>query len=51
MKRLHILVVEDDAEMRETLSDILSEESYEVETVGTGRGALALAKKETFPIC
>ena len=51
MKRLHILVVEDDAEMRETLSDILSEEGYEVETVGTGRGALALAKKEKFPIC
>jgi len=51
MKRLHILVVEDDAEMCETLSDILSEEGYEVETVGTGRGALALAKKEKFPIC
>jgi len=52
MKReLSILVVEDDAEMRETLSDILSEEGYEVETVGTGRGALALAKKEKFPIC
>ena len=51
MKGLHVLVVEDDAEMRETLSDILSEEGYEVKTVGTGMGALALAKKEKFPIC
>jgi len=50
-RKISILVVEDDAEMRETLSDILSEEGYEVETVGTGRGALALAKKEKFPIC
>ncbi|MCD6456078.1 MAG: PAS domain S-box protein [Methanophagales archaeon] len=51
MKKQHILMVEDDAEMRETLSDILSEEGYEVETTGKGREALTLAReeKEKFP--
>jgi len=48
-----ILVVEDDAEMCETLSDILSEEGYEVKTVGRGEEALAVVRKEKkkFPIC
>jgi len=52
-RRLSILVVEDDAEMCETLSDILSEEGYEVKTVGSGKEALAVARKEKkrFPIC
>jgi PAS domain S-box-containing protein len=52
MKKQHILVVEDDAEMRETLSDILSEEGYEVKTTEKGKAALALAReeKEKFPI-
>ncbi len=46
-------MVEDDAEMCETLSDILSEEGYEVKTVGSGKEALAVARKEKerFPIC
>ncbi len=51
MKKTHILVVEDDAEMRETLSDILSEEGYEVKTAGRGKEGLALAREEKFPIC
>ncbi len=50
-KKLHILVVEDDAEMRETLSDVLSEEGYEVKTAGTGKEALAREEEEKFPIC
>jgi two-component system sensor histidine kinase/response regulator len=50
-KRSFILIVEDDAELRETLSDILSEEGYGVKTASDGKEALALAKKERFPIC
>jgi PAS domain S-box-containing protein len=46
-----ILIIEDDAEMRETLSDILSDEGYKVKTAGTGKEALALVKKEIFPVC
>lgn len=51
MKKPHILIVEDDAEMRETLSDILSEEGYEVKTTEKGKEALTLAReeKEKFP--
>jgi PAS domain S-box-containing protein len=51
MKKPHILIVEDDAEMREALSDILSEEGYEVKTTGKGKEALAIAieEKEKFP--
>ena len=47
----YILVVEDDAEMCETLSDILPEEGYEVKTAGKGKEALAIAReeKEKFP--
>jgi PAS domain S-box-containing protein len=37
--------------MRETLNDILSDEGYKVKTAGTGKEALALAKKEMFPVC
>lgn len=48
---ISILIVEDDAEMRETLCDILSDEGYEVKTAGRGKEALALAKKKKFPIC
>jgi len=51
MKKPHILVVEDDAEMRETLSDILVENGYEVETAGEGKEALTLAAKEKIGIC
>ena len=51
MKKPHILIVEDDAEMRETLSDILLENGYEVETAGEGKESLTLAAKEKFAIC
>ncbi len=52
-KKPSILVVEDDAEMCETLSDILSDKGYEVKTAGRGEEGLALARKEKkkFPIC
>jgi PAS domain S-box-containing protein len=48
---ISILIVEDDAEMRETLCDILSDEGYEVKTAGRGKEGLALAKGKKFPIC
>ncbi|KAF5434675.1 DNA-binding transcriptional response regulator, partial [Candidatus Methanophagaceae archaeon] len=51
MNNTSILIVEDDAEMRETLCDILVAEGYRVKTAGTGKSALAIAKKETYPIC
>ena len=51
MEHTSILIVEDGAEMRETLSDILSDEGYRVKTAGTGRKGLAFAKREKFPIC
>jgi FixJ family two-component response regulator len=50
-KELPILVCEDDAEMRETLSDILSDEGYVVKTTGKGEEALALAEEKKPPIC
>jgi PAS domain S-box-containing protein len=48
---ISILIVEDDAEMRETLCDILFDKGYNVNTVGKGKEVLALAKKKKFPIC
>ena len=39
---INILIVDDDAGMRETLNDILSEQGYKI----TGVGSIALAKKE-----
>jgi PAS domain S-box-containing protein len=50
-KKPSILVVEDDAEMRETLSDILLDEGYLVRTAGKGKEGLAAASEEKFPIC
>lgn len=46
-----MLIVEDDSDLRETLSDILTEEGYGVKTASDGKEALALAKKEKLPIC
>ena len=39
---IDILIVDDDAQMRETLNDILSEEGYKI----TGTGTISLAKEE-----
>ncbi len=51
MEDMSILIVEDDAGMRETLGDILRDEGYKVETAGRGKEALALAKEKKFSIC
>ena len=45
-----ILIVDDDGVMQETLSDVLKKRGYEVFSVGSGSGALALAKKNVIDL-
>jgi len=45
-----ILVVDDDADVRKTLSSILSEEGYIVATVENGKQALKATEKELFDL-
>ena len=46
----NILVVDDDAEVRKTLSSILSNEGYSVETVENGKQATKISEKSRFDI-
>jgi DNA-binding NtrC family response regulator len=46
----NILVVDDDAEVRKTLSSILLEEGYSVETVENGRQAIKAYEKARFDV-
>ena len=50
-ERISVLVIEDDAEMRETLSEILRSEGYDVYAVGTAEEGLRAASARKFPIC
>lgn len=51
MSKRPILVVEDDADIRESLCDVLVEEGYEVHTAADGAQALAvLSALETPPL-
>jgi DNA-binding NtrC family response regulator len=45
-----ILVVDDDADVRKTLSSILSEEGYSVETVENGKQATKVTEKSRFDV-
>ena len=45
-----ILVVDDDAQVRKTLSSILLDEGYLVETVGNGKQAVGAAEKACFDL-
>jgi DNA-binding NtrC family response regulator len=45
-----ILVVDDDAAVRKSLSSILSEEGYLVETVENGKQAIKISEKSRFDI-
>lgn len=46
--RTRVLVVEDDAEMRALLADVLREEGYEVEQAANGAEALIRLRSESF---
>jgi len=46
----NILVVDDDAEVRKTLSSILVEEGYSVETVENGKEAIRASEKTHFDV-
>jgi len=48
-ERISVLIIEDDAEMRETLSEILRSEGYEVHAVGTAEEGLSVATQ--YQIC
>lgn len=49
-KKKKILIVEDEAVMRESVRDWLTEDGYEVECVETGEEALERMKKEEFGV-
>jgi len=49
-KKKKILIVEDEAVMRESVRDWLIEKGYEVECVETGEGALERIKEEEFGV-
>ena len=49
-KKPRLLIVDDDEDMLETLSDILQEKGYQIETAKTGIKALAKAKERFFDI-
>jgi CheY-like chemotaxis protein len=44
--RRHVLVVDDDRDIRETLQELLEQEGYDVEVAKNGIEALALARRE-----
>jgi CheY-like chemotaxis protein len=48
-ERRRILIVEDDTDLREALSDILRDEGYHVSSAGDGREALDHLRRELRP--
>jgi two-component system response regulator (stage 0 sporulation protein F) len=48
MSARHILVVDDETNMRETLADILLEEGFEVSTAETGEKAIKICRRQPF---
>ena len=51
MKRPTLLVVDDDADIRECLSDYLADEGYQVRTASDGLEALTLLQQERVRPC
>jgi DNA-binding NtrC family response regulator len=50
LKKTSLLIVDDDEDMLETLTDILQEKGYRTETAKTGEKAIAKAKENFFDI-
>jgi CheY-like chemotaxis protein len=50
MSKKRVLIADDEDEMREELSSILTDEGYEVSTAPDGRAALKLIKKKKFDV-
>lgn len=48
--KARLLIVDDDEDMLETLSDILHEKGYKIETANTGRKAITKARERFFDI-
>jgi DNA-binding NtrC family response regulator len=49
-KKASLLIVDDDEDMLETLSDILQEKGYRTETAKTGEKAIKKAKEHFFSV-
>jgi DNA-binding NtrC family response regulator len=47
---INVLVVDDDAETRDLLQEVLKEEGYRVCTSGSGEEALAIGRRESFDV-
>jgi CheY-like chemotaxis protein len=45
----HVLIVEDDADLRELLRDVLSAQGYAVDTAGNGEDAIAKLQERARP--
>ena len=50
MKKRRILVIDDEKSIRETLSEILSDEGYTVTSVSTGEEGLARVLEDRFDL-
>lgn len=50
LKSVHVLIVDDEPNMRTTLADILQDEGYQVGTAATGEQAVEMCSKEHFNI-
>ena len=50
MAKKRVLIADDDAEMRAEISEILTDEGYEVKTVADGQSVIKLVKKEKFDV-
>lgn len=50
MKKTNILIVDDNEDNRETLKDVLTDRGCNVETVGDGKSAIELVKKQDFNV-
>lgn len=49
-RKTAVLVVDDDAEIRKILSEVLKTEGYVVKAVETGKNAIAESKKQFFDV-